>query len=105
MPREERKLRFSEDELRAALEEFRRAHPENMPDGPVSPDGFESGERLQLRLASQEDGSSSATLSAEEVAVALMLYCNTKGIPLPRDSEKKLEVGDEGPVLILTLES
>lgn len=105
MPTEHRRIRFPPGELRTALRELRRRRPDLVPSGDVRPDGFvDTDEGLKLRLAPQGNGDGpAAVLKAEAVAAALILFCQNRDIPLPRRSDKRLEVEEEEVVLVLDL--
>ncbi len=107
MPREDRRIIFSFDEVFKALyalcmqREIRRPPPGEITAIKVDED-IES--KLIVTISNiQEDSEREAEYSRDFLAAALMLYCRSLGIPISKQARKSVELKDDGVVLRLVI--
>ncbi len=95
MPKELRKLVFDESELRAAAYDYCLRNNVNIPHAPVQDIliSDEDAKVIVLRFESEDvNALKDVTLSRDQVGAALIKYCSTIKIPLPRTAQKILKV-------------
>lgn len=107
MPREDRRIIFTYEETYKALyalcmqKEMRRPPP-----GAIS--GIladaDDDKKLTVKIDNmQEDSSHDVEYTRDFLAAALMLYCRTLGIPIPKKAGKSVELKADGVVLRITI--
>jgi|SRR5579883_418478 hypothetical protein len=109
MPTEMRRIVFSGEELRAALDGHRVRPERPLPPGVIAALRME-GDGLVIDIAGAETPPVSVSLKAAEVGAALVNYCRHCKIPVPKKATKSLALaGDRlaldvriGPALPLT---
>jgi hypothetical protein len=96
MPREDRRIYFEYDETYKAIfalcvqKDFKKPQPGTIKS--VEPLAEDSG-RLNVRIENDLDHTSSVTeYNRDFLAAALMLYCRSIGIPLPKSAQKSIEL-------------
>ncbi len=104
MPREDRRITFSYDEVYKAIfalcvqREIRKP-----PAGFIKVMDLIPGEnaRVNIRIENPLNDEPPAIMEygLDYLAAALMLYCRTCRIPLPKTAEKSVELGADGVVL------
>ncbi len=100
MPHEKRLIEFSEQEVRAALSMFIESTDE-LGGGQQDDAQISFGEGLTATV--QLDGKPNIDVNKAKLAAALMLYCKTVGIPLPRSAKKSLQRKSDTFVLMIQL--
>jgi hypothetical protein len=94
MPTELRRIVFSNDELREALDAYLLSRQESMPVGYIKSAKFgRDGGDLALSLYDRSaDKTHEVVLSASHIAAALIRYCFSHHVPLPRHAAKSISV-------------
>lgn len=109
MPTELRRLVFSNSQLRAALDNYKRVAPEIAPRGRIvsvslmhdRPDPKVSVSYRDDSAGS--DGDAALELEPKSVAAALVLYCMEFDVPVPRNARKKLTMMGDNICLEIVL--
>ncbi len=103
MPREDRRIYFDYDETYKAIfalcvqKDFKKPQPGTVKAVESQPDG--TG-KVSVRFANALDATSSTEEYTNDfLAAALMLYCRTLGIPLPKSAQKSVELSANTVVL------
>lgn len=98
MPYDVRQVSFTRDEVLCAILELSRTNVATLPPGKIVGLTLGSLPEVTATLAIRRNAASPAiplTLSSVAVTAALILYCVNRGIPLPAQATKRLElVGD-----------
>ncbi|HEY0902069.1 MAG TPA: hypothetical protein VGD95_08095 [Micavibrio sp.] len=104
MPREDRRITFSYDEVYKAIfalcvqREVRKP-----PAGMIKAVDMIPGDstRVNLRIENplNDDPPTIMEFGLDYLAAALMLYCRTCRIPLPKTAEKSVELASDGVIL------
>lgn len=104
MPKELRKLVFDEAELKAAAYDYCLRNNVNIPQSPVDEVIASDNDAsvLVLRFSSDDlNAPKEVPLSRDQVGAALIKYCSTNKIPLPRAAQKILKVeGQEVSMMV-----
>jgi hypothetical protein len=92
MPAELRQLVFNNDELREALDVHVNGHGDPLPAGQIHGATIAEDGRMVALAIRNGDGSGTHTteMPIEDVAAALIGFCKSHSIPLPRASRKYL---------------
>ncbi len=101
---ERRQIILSNEALKEAVVLLREAYPDRVPIGHVRRVWAMGEPETQLVLQLEKPGARSLhehTLNAREIAAAVILLCRKVKVPLPRSSDKYLEV--EGGALSLVI--
>jgi hypothetical protein len=107
MPREDRRISFDFTETYTAI--FALCVQKEMPRpvaGSITAIDFkgDDGRCVAVRFANGLQGTSATSEYGQDfLAAALMLYCRTCSIPIPKRGVKSVELGDEGVTLRITL--
>ncbi|HLJ54887.1 MAG TPA: hypothetical protein VKT77_07575 [Chthonomonadaceae bacterium] len=102
MPNETRIISFSNAEAMTALTEYCASTKRELPKGGIKRLSFSNDE--EIKVTAEFDGGAPAIRFYEhEVAVALIMLCNKKGIPVAKRSAKSLQVGHDSIALNLSL--
>ena len=91
MPSEMRKIIFSVDELQAALVNYALRTNKKLPNATIDNILVDGKEGVTATIIFVRDGTEEAktvVFTQNDVAAALILYCNSQQIPLPRDAKK-----------------
>ena len=91
MPNEMRKIVFTEDELQAALVNYALRTNKKLPNATINNILVEAKEGVTATIVYMRDGTEepkSVEFTPNDVAAAIILYCSTRQIPLPRDAKK-----------------
>jgi hypothetical protein len=108
MPSEIRQIIFRAEELIEAIVSYSNASAEPLPAGAVEAVEVVSGKTISVRVHIRGEGNLGdyqTTLDASTVAASLIRYCRDTGIPLPRDSEKSLQVTGDNLALVIKIRS
>jgi hypothetical protein len=108
MSSETRRIVFSSEELIQALTQHRRDERHRLPESRILGCKVESGEgpvpHVMLVLDPMGgEGANTIDFRATDVAVALIKFCHSKRIPLPKRAEKSLGVDHGRIALVLHL--
>ena len=102
MPSESRSVSFSNAETIDALVEYCAKADRELPQGGIKRLAFSN--EGEIRVTAEFDGGPPPIHFYEnEVAVALIIYCNKKGIPVPRRAVKSLQVSQDTVSLRLAM--
>ncbi len=102
MPNETRTISFSNNEAMGALTEYCASTKRELPRGGIKRLSFSND--TEIKVTAEFDGGSPAIRFYEhEVAVALIMLCTKKSIPVPKRAAKSLQVGHDTIDLLLTL--
>ena len=91
MPNEMRKIVFTEDELQAALVNYALRTNKKLPNATINNILVEAKEGVTATIVYMRDGTEEAKsveFTPNDVAASIILYCNTRQIPLPREAKK-----------------
>ena len=103
MPTEIRRLVFSNAEFYAALDQYLSRTGTNLPTGTIAKiQGDAIHDTLQIDVRCTDKPVGSVTLQARQVGGALISYCITNKIPLPRGFAKSLIITGDNIALEMT---
>jgi hypothetical protein len=102
MPNETRSLSFSNAEAIAALTEYCASTKRELPKGGIKRLSFSNDAEIKV-TAEFEGGPPAIRFYENEVAVALIMFCNKKGIPVPKRATKSLQVTQDSIALNLSM--
>lgn len=105
MPSELRKIIFERREIYDALVGYNRLSKTKLPRGELQlvEMGRDNEVFVVVHCINPSTGDvQEKRLGASHLAAALLTYCKSKGIPVPRSFRKSLTVGDDEIVLIVT---
>jgi hypothetical protein len=102
MPNETRNISFSNNEVMSALTEYCTSTKRELPKGGIKRLSFSNESEIKV-TAEFDGGVASIRFYEHEVAVALIMLCNKKAIPVPKRAAKSLQVGHDTIDLLLTL--
>ena len=91
MPHEMRKIVFTADELQAALVNYALRTNKKLPNATINNILVEAKEGVTATIVYMRDGTEEAKsveFTPNDVAASIILYCNTRQIPLPREAKK-----------------
>ncbi len=104
MPKELRKLVFDNDELKAAAYDYCLRNNVNIPHAPIDEVAVSDNDAsiLVLRFSTLDvNDPKDVPLSRDQVGAALIKFCSTNKIPLPRAAKKILKVeGQEVSMMV-----
>lgn len=100
MPVDLRKVIFSNEEVQAAMVNYCLRNNIKMPETRISSIEVhwetELTSNMNFEPTSNAEDGKEISFSNEKLAAALILYCQLKGDPLPRDGQKVLEPVSDG---------
>jgi len=102
MPNETRALSFSNKEAIGALTDYCASTKRELPKGGIQRLSFSNESEIKV-TAEFDGGAPSIRFYEHEVAVALIMLCNKRGIPIPKRGAKSLQVGHDTIELLLSL--
>jgi len=102
MPNETRALSFSNAEAMGALTEYCASTKRELPRGGIQRLSFSNDTEIKV-TAEFDGGAPPIRFYEHEVAVALIMLCNKKGIPVPKRATKSLSVEHDSIALNLSL--
>ena len=104
MPKELRKLVFTRDELQAAAVAFCYREGMKLPKGMLESVTFED-EYAQLNFSViSEKGPTRIRLTRDQIAAAIIRYCRSLRIPIPRLSQKIVNPDGEGVSMLISVQ-
>ncbi len=102
MPDETRVVRFSNAELIEAIVDYCEKTNRPLPPGGIK--GLSFSNNNEIKVTVQPDGQAAPfSFYENEIAVALILFCNKKGIPVARRALKSLQVAQDTVSLQLAM--
>jgi len=103
--KELRCLVFSEQEVVAAIVERRRKLREKLPEGTVSKVSYHSENGITIIIHTHDDQGHTGTMpiAESEASAALVNLCMSRKIPMPVDSDKYLQLINDGLTLMITM--
>ena len=101
MPTELRRITFTNAELRIALDEYFALKKTPLPLGVILKVRLENAAHvLSIQMAGATDNDEAAlVLTPEQVAAALLRYCKSTGIPVPKKASKSLAMSGDNLAL------
>jgi hypothetical protein len=101
MPIEMRRILFSNDELRQALDAYLLSIGQSLPMGYVQAARFgeDSSHVLLTIYDRRHEQTHEARVDAAHVAAGLMKYCFSNGIPIPKQARKSISLAGDGLAL------
>ncbi len=102
MPNETRTLSFSNAEAMSALTEYCASTKRELPKGGIKRLTFSNDSEIKV-TAEFDGGAPPIRFYGHEVAVALIMLCNKKSIPIPKRATKSLQVGQDTIELLLSM--
>jgi hypothetical protein len=104
MPTESRVLTFSNNEAVEALKEYCAATKRELPKGGIQRLAFSNDVEIKV-TAEFEGGAPPIRFLENEVAVALIMLCSKRSIPVARRAIKSLQIAQDTISLHLSLRS
>ena len=108
MPHEMRKIVFTADELQAALVNYALRTNKKLPNATINNILVEEKEGVTANIVYMRDGTEEAKsveFTPNDVAAAIILYCSTRKIPLPRDAKKVVVPIEDSVGMIIKIEN
>ena len=105
MATETRKIAFTVDEVRAALIHYAIRTEMRMPKEGIDRVRFaKEGAGVTFVYSRSAEGEKrEVTFSDQQVGAAMILYCHTRGFPLPRDADKMVKNEGDGISMMMRL--
>lgn len=103
MPKELRKLVFTRDELQAAAVAFCYREGMKLPKGMLQSIAFEDEHAVLNFSVISEKGPSRIRLTRDQVAAAIIRYCRSLRIPIPRLAQKIVNPDGDGIALLINV--
>ncbi len=107
MPEELRKIHFPNDELQAAVVDYCLRSKIRLPDTNIEELEVrdDANAMVVLKYATTgPDEENEVELTRDQVAAALIRYCSSIKVPLPRSARKVLQPADEGISLLINID-
>ena len=107
MPEELRKILFSKEELRAAVVGYCLRAKIRLPDKNIDELEVRADPEAMVVLKYADTGpeeENEVELSRDQVAAALIRYCSSINVPLPRSAQKVLQPADNGISLLINID-
>jgi len=105
MPVETRKIQFNADEIRAALIHYALRTEMRLPKEGINKIRFaKDGANVTFVYDRSPDGEKREVIfTDQQVGAAILLYCHTRGFPMPRAAEKVVRNEGEGTSMLIRL--
>ena len=107
MPEELRKIHFPNDELQAAVVDYCLRSKIRLPDTNIEELEVRDDAKAMVVLkyaTTGPDEENEVELTRDQVAAALIRYCSSINVPLPRSARKVLQPADEGISLLINID-
>jgi hypothetical protein len=107
VPEELRKILFPKDEVQAAVVDYCLRSKIRLPDKNIGDLEVSADPDAMVVLKYADTGPEEANeveLSRDQVAAALIRYCSSINVPLPRSAQKVLQPGDDGISLLINID-
>ena len=108
MPNEMRKIVFTADELQAALVNYALRTNKKLPNATSNNILVEEKEGVTATIVYMRDGTEEAKsveFTPNDVAASIILYCNTRQIPLPREAKKVVVPIEDSVGMIIKIDT
>ena len=108
MPNEMRKIVFTAEELQAALVNYALRTNKKLPNATINNILVEEKEGVTATIVYMRDGTEEAKsveFTPNDVAASIILYCNTRQIPLPREAKKVVVPIEDSVGMIIKIEN
>ena len=108
MPNEMRKIVFTADELQAALVNYALRTNKKLPNATINNILVEEKEGVTATIVYMRDGTEEAKsveFTPNDVAASIILYCNTRQIPLPREAKKVVVPIEDSVGMIIKIDA
>ena len=102
-----RKIEFSPEELQAALVNYALRTDKKLPNATIDSVSVEGDDAISAKINFVPQGTEEAKtidFSPNDVAASIILYCNTQGIPLPKESVKSIVKNDNSIAMIIKID-
>ena len=107
MPEELRKIHFPKDELQAAVVDYCLRSKIRLPNTNIEELEVRDDAKAMVVLkyaTTGPDEKNEVELTRDQVAAALIRYCSSINVPLPRSARKVLQTADEGISLLINID-
>ena len=107
MPEELRKILFSKEEVQAAVVDYCLRSKIRLPNKNIDELEVRADPEAMVVLKYADTGpeeDNEVELSRDQVAAALIRYCSSINVPLPRSAQKVLQPGDDGISLLINID-
>ncbi len=107
MPEELRKILFPKDELQAAVVDYCLRSKIPLPDRLIDELEVQADPEAMVVLKYADAGpgeDNEVKLSRDQVAAALIRYCSSINVPLPRSAQKVLQPAADGISLLINID-
>ena len=108
MPNEMRKIVFTAEELQAALVNYALRTNKKLPNATIDNILVEGKEGVTATIVYMRDGTEEAKsveFTPNDVAASIILYCNTRQIPLPREAKKVVVPIEDSVGMIIKIDA
>ena len=108
MPNEMRKIVFTAEELQAALVNYALRTNKKLPTATIDNILVEGKEGVTATIVYMRDGTDEAKsveFTPNDVAASIILYCNTRQIPLPREAKKVVVPIEDSVGMIIKIDA
>jgi len=108
VPNEMRKIVFTAEELQAALVNYALRTNKKLPNATIDNILVEGKEGVTATIVYMRDGTEEAKsveFSPNDVAASIILYCNTRQIPLPREAKKVVVPIEDSVGMIIKIDA
>ena len=108
MPNEMRKIVFTAEELQAALVNYALRTNKKLPNATIDNILVEGKEGVTATIVYMRDGTEEAKsveFTPNDVAASIILYCNTRQIPLPREAKKVVVPIEDSVGMIIKIDT
>ena len=107
MPEELGKILFSKEEVQAAVVDYCLRSKIRLPDNNIEDLEVRADPEAMVVLKYADTGPDEVNeveLSRDQVAAALIRYCSSINVPLPRSAQKVLQPGNDGISLLINID-
>ena len=107
MPEELRKILFPKDEVQAAVVDYCLRSKIRLPERNIEELEVRDDPKAMVVLKYADGGpdeENEVELSRDQVAAALIRYCSSINVPLPRSARKVLQPADDGISLLINID-
>ena len=108
MPNEMRKIVFTGEELQAALVNYALRTNKKLPNATINNILVGEKEGVTATIVYMRDGTDEAKsveFTPNDVAASIILYCNTRQIPLPREAKKVVVPIEDSVGMIIKIDA
>jgi len=108
VPNEMRKIVFTAEELQAALVNYALRTNKKLPNATIDNILVEEKEGVTATIVYMRDGTEEAKsveFTPNDVAASIILYCNTRQIPLPREAKKVVVPIEDSVGMIIKIDA